>query len=381
MANRPLTSFNKGVFSPKITERIDTESYASGCKKLENFIPSIYGGVERRPGTIFVAEKKASTGTTARLIPFVFSSDIAYLIEMGDYYMRFFYGGAVLLDGISEVSIETPYPEADLFALQFKQVGDVVRFTHESYAPEKLSRTDPYTFVLEELDFRKGPFLTRNDLINTDVTTSILLASSVVGVGASGTLTATNYIGGPASLFYDEQIGALFKLIHKRTVTEVSVSGSGTSDELDIKGTAYFVTAGTWAGKVILQRQDNGSDWEDFRTYQGLTSGARNDSVSFTEKEDNIKYRMVSTGMSGNFSCTLNVYDPNKAGIVRIVSLNGESSANIEVIAALDSDAAGVATKRWAEGAWSDLRGYPSSVTFFGDRCVYLGKLSSPEQA
>jgi hypothetical protein len=195
-------------------------------------------------------------------------------------------------------------------------------------------------------------------------------------------LTATTYLGGPASLFYAEQVGALFKLIHKRTVTQISIKDNDAGDdELEVKGSAYFVTSGTWAGKVILQREDNNSgDWTDFRTYEGLTSGARNDSLSWTEKEDNIKYRMVSTGMSGNFSATLNVFNPDQEGIVRITSLNSESSANIEVLAALASGATAVATRRWAEGAWSDLRGYPSSITFFGDRCVYLGKLSSPEQ-
>ena len=38
------------------------------------------------------------------------------------------------------------------------------------------------------------------------------------------------------------------------------------------------------------------------------------------------------------------------------------------------------ATKRWAEGAWSDLRGFPTSVTFFEDRCIYGGMQTINEQ-
>jgi hypothetical protein len=59
--NVPVTSFNKGEFTPKIAERIDVESYTSGCKIMENMIPLIYGPAERRPGTMFVykSEKPA----------------------------------------------------------------------------------------------------------------------------------------------------------------------------------------------------------------------------------------------------------------------------------------------------------------------------------
>ncbi len=55
MANYPITNFNSGELSPKIDARQDTEKYTGGCKRLENMIPLIYGCVERRPGTIFVA--------------------------------------------------------------------------------------------------------------------------------------------------------------------------------------------------------------------------------------------------------------------------------------------------------------------------------------
>lgn len=55
MANIPITNFNSGELTPKIDDRVDTEKYAGGCKRLENMIPLIYGCVERRPGTIFIA--------------------------------------------------------------------------------------------------------------------------------------------------------------------------------------------------------------------------------------------------------------------------------------------------------------------------------------
>lgn len=56
MANIPITTFNSGELSPKVDARIDVEKYAGGCRILENFIPLKYGCVEKRPGTMFVAD-------------------------------------------------------------------------------------------------------------------------------------------------------------------------------------------------------------------------------------------------------------------------------------------------------------------------------------
>lgn len=50
MSNVSKLNFT-GVLTPKIDVRIDTEVYASGCRRLDNMIPTVYGLVTRRPGT------------------------------------------------------------------------------------------------------------------------------------------------------------------------------------------------------------------------------------------------------------------------------------------------------------------------------------------
>lgn len=54
MSNIAIVLFNGGEFTPKIDARSDTEKYISGCRRLENMIPSIFGPVKRRPGTEFI---------------------------------------------------------------------------------------------------------------------------------------------------------------------------------------------------------------------------------------------------------------------------------------------------------------------------------------
>ena len=91
--NFAVTNFTSGELTERIDARADTEKYQSGCKYLRNMISQIYGGAERRPGTQFVAVANAEI---SRLIPFVYSSDIAYVVEITDKKMRFIYDGELL---------------------------------------------------------------------------------------------------------------------------------------------------------------------------------------------------------------------------------------------------------------------------------------------
>ena len=132
-----------------------------------------------------------------RLENFTYSSSISYVVLLGKEFMKFLYGGVLLttdgspphFDHSTDYYIATPYVTADLFDLQFKQVGDVLWITHPSYAPRKLSRTSATTFSLDVISFKKGPFLLRNDLIDPDVTDTALMTCDVQNVGDTGTLT------------------------------------------------------------------------------------------------------------------------------------------------------------------------------------------------
>ena len=84
-----LTSFASGEFSPLLDGRVDISAYYSSAKTLENFLIMPHGGIYRRPGFHYVAETKDST-RKARLIPFEFNVEQAYVLEFGQEYMRVF---------------------------------------------------------------------------------------------------------------------------------------------------------------------------------------------------------------------------------------------------------------------------------------------------
>jgi len=98
MRTRPIQmNFTSGEIAPRLFGRADLAKYWNSVETLENFVILPYGGVERRSGLHYVAAQKTET-RKARLIPFVFSTEQAYIIEAGHEYMRFFMNHGLILE-------------------------------------------------------------------------------------------------------------------------------------------------------------------------------------------------------------------------------------------------------------------------------------------
>lgn len=90
--NHIQTNFIGGVFSPKMRGHIDFLTYPSSCIKLDNALVTKQGGASRRGGTQFIAAAK-TLSTRVRILPFQFSTEQAYILELGESYMRFYREG------------------------------------------------------------------------------------------------------------------------------------------------------------------------------------------------------------------------------------------------------------------------------------------------
>ncbi len=88
-ANPLQPAFNAGELSPRMSARVDFDKYASGCATLQNMLPLPQGGIMRRSGTRFIAEVKDSSKKTY-VRRFEFSTEQAYVLEVGHQYFRFF---------------------------------------------------------------------------------------------------------------------------------------------------------------------------------------------------------------------------------------------------------------------------------------------------
>lgn len=94
-------SLSSGELSPGMRGRVDLARHATSLGRARNFITKPTGGGAKRPGTIFRGRVKYPDRKT-RLLPFVFSTSVKYLVELGHNYMRFW------LDGVLVTSTETP---------------------------------------------------------------------------------------------------------------------------------------------------------------------------------------------------------------------------------------------------------------------------------
>lgn len=225
-------SFAAGEVAPSLHGRSDLAKYFTGLKTARNVLVMPQGGVRNRPGTKYIATTKTTAATAKRLIPFVISTDEAFVIELGDYYARFYKGGAQLAatnilvwgTGTAYIAgdfasnggttyycltthtagtfstdlaagkwvaqtvyeIPTPWAAADLAALRFAQSVDVLYISHPDYAPRRLTRYADENWAVDFYPFNDGPFLPRNADASKSLTPSIALP------GASGSATVAN---------------------------------------------------------------------------------------------------------------------------------------------------------------------------------------------
>jgi len=151
-----LTCFNGGVFSPRLNGRVDIAKYYNACRTLLNMIVFPHGGASRRFGTVFVAETKSSA-TIARIIPFQFNVEQAYILEFGQEYIRFFMNNGQIVSGTTPYEIASPYATAVLSGLQYAQNADTMRIVNAAHYPTILTRTGHTAWTLASSTFTAPP--------------------------------------------------------------------------------------------------------------------------------------------------------------------------------------------------------------------------------
>lgn len=190
-----------GELAPGLQARTDAIRYAISLATARNVITKPTGGVAKRPGLIYRGAVKDSS-KPVRLIPFIYSTQVNYLIEMGDGYFRFWVDGALLRDGSNNiVEVSTPYTGSMIHGVRFTQSADVLYLVHQSVTPMELRRTSATSFELRAFDFRRGPFRAFNS------NEAVIMAVS----GTTGNVSVTVN----ANTFTPEMVGSLLYLEEK----------------------------------------------------------------------------------------------------------------------------------------------------------------------
>ncbi len=211
-------SFTGGELSPNLYSRVDMARWPVSLKTCRNWITQPYGGAKNRPGTYFIGEVKDST-KKVRLVPFRYSSDDTYVLEVGDGYTRFYHNGVRVDKKVDDLDypaaityrtgdmvqdfgvpyrsiqdnnlghmppsaeplwwepvdtfvvglyayvifeVSTPYTESELPALRYAQSADVLTFAHQDHQPANLSRFAEATWTYTPIKMESGPWLELN---------------------------------------------------------------------------------------------------------------------------------------------------------------------------------------------------------------------------
>lgn len=259
------------------------------------------------------------------------------------------------------MEITTPWVAASLPKLRYAPSADVTWVACEGVRTQEIRRHSTRGWSVADYTSNYGPFRVEN---TTETTLEASALTGQISVAAS------------PGIFTAEHVGALFSITSNgQNVTQTAGGADIYTDPILVTGTdahrIFGITVtGVWTATVTLQRSVGAvGDWQDVVSY------TTNQSTTFDDGLDNqtIYYRLgIKSGayVSGSAILDLSYAAGSITGVVRITAVGAATSATAVVLRDLGSTDP---TKLWAEGAWSDYRGYPSAVAIFDARLWLVG--------
>ena len=347
-------SFTGGEIAPELAARVDLARYATSLRTCSNFFVRPTGGVSNRPGTYYVATLSADS--LATLIPFVFSTEQAYMMVFQELTVEVYADGSE----IPAAAMVTPYLSADLASIRYTQSADVATLVHQTYPPAEIVRTGATTFTYGAIDdLDSGPFLDVED------TTITVTASAATGTGI--TLTASS------AIFEAGHVGALMRLDLEDLSDIPPWEASKMLAHPSLGG-------GVPTNPVGLLRRANGKVYEcatnEASTGDGTYTGTVRPSHDEGTEEDGDGNPITDLAQRAGVEWE---YLHSLFGVARITAVDpGGLTATADVVSYIPVVTPATTTS-WAFGAWSEDQGYPAVVTYFGDRLAFANTPQQPQ--
>jgi hypothetical protein len=351
------TSFNGGQISPRMHGRIDQNIYSISLEHMVGFLPLLQGPAEACPGFEVLNDCKGPS----RCIPFEFNVTQGYVIEAGQGYFRFWTNGGLILSSGSPYEIASPYTYAQVQRLFYVQSADVLYLFHPEVQPRKLTRTSATTFALTAIDFKQGPFERQNSdqsvVVSASGVTGAITLECSTGIFAAGDVGGLFRIEAgdlgdipswePGITIAVGQLRQWSDRVYR--VAGVGAGGkTGTVPPIHGEGVEWD---GMGSGTDINDKNAGGVQWEYLHDRFGIVK-----ITAFTDAQTvsgTVQRRLPFTS-SGNYDYT-GGYRP------------GEETP-WEPIETGVGYAYG--TWRWAFGAYSPRRGWPSCGAIWNERLI-----------
>ena len=362
-------SFAGGELAPALYGRIDLAKYDVGAAEIENMIVLRYGGVSRRPGFRYVAQTYGNG--KARLLPFRYSSDQNYIVEVTAGRFRFYTDQGIVMSGGSPYSIANDFLASELEDIKYTQSADTLFLTHPDHHPMTLVRKGSANWQYKKMDITGGPF---EDPVRNGI--------SITPSATTGTITLT----ASADYFTADMVGSFLAL--EQSIASQKQEGVPGTLEVSCPpgGSVYVETFGFWTGTIHVEKYDKKTaDWVELRSQ--YNNHSQNYQMTFTnETEEIVAYRVTSADFDPSVwsdenprqtgKVVLQTFSTDYQGIVKITSVNSATSATATVERKL---AATSATLDYSLSPWSANKGYPACCGFFEDRFVLAATKTAPQ--
>jgi len=338
----PQSSFNAGELSPQMAGRSDLAKYNSGVQKCQNWIPLVHGPVTKRPGFEHRIRLK-NHDKAARLYDFAYTADTAFVIEIGDLYMRFHTpDGQVVTEGPTDIEGATqanpvvitmtghPYSNGD--TIYIKEVRGMTELNGREFT---VANAAANTIELSGEDGTGHTAYVSNGTVQqpTEITTTYTEAElDDLDFEYSGaTIWIAHGDHRHAKLVYDASDGSW-------TLSDLPMEDGPWNLE-NTTSTTLTPSATTGSGITITA---------------SAVTGINNDQGFLSTDVD----RLITIDHSGTW------------GVAVITAVGSTTSVTADVITDFGATTAQLG---WRLGAWSDTEGWPKQVEFNNER-LWWGK-------
>lgn len=398
-------SFNGGELSDLMEGRIEFEKYQTGCKLLENFIPTVQGPARNRGGTHFT-DYELQADYRSWLGRFEFSYSQAFLLEfsndrLGFFTNRgrlqveravagaanngsglvriesashgFFTGDTVTVASVGGVSAANgTFVITRIDADHFDLVGSAFSGTYTSGG----TATGPYSI---------STVYTEADLTNDDGAFDLTMHQSgdVVYIAGGGKAPQKLSRLGNTNWTIAEFQPDDGPYMDPNTNESITIYASSSSGSVTLTASSGIFTANHIGALVRLEVQNLSEvpPWEpdkavssgDLRRSDGKTYKANTTSDTGTVRPTHSKGKALDGSVSGK-QVEWEFQDPGY-GVARITAYTDSTHVTATVVKQLP---AGVVsntkpTWRWQFGAWGAHNEYPNKVALWNDRLVFAG--------
>lgn len=408
-------SFAGGEIAPALYGRADQAKYATGARKILNFIVQRFGGVTNRPGSRYIRECVGSTiAKTTRPRRFVYNQDDTYLLEWGDLTLRlvqdgvgvtvtpaawsnltaYVVGDLAASGGVNYyckvahtnqappnatywypmpaggiLEIPTPYAHGDLRRLQFVQSADVMTICHPSYPVYELRRYSATRWTLSAAAF--VPSIDRP-------------TGCVATAGGAGAFTYRYRVTAVKPSTFEESLGGLeaTKAITGATqanpcVLTVVGHGFANGDEVTIAGVGGMTQLNGQTVTITVTGantfQLNGVDSTAYGAYTAGGTVARTSAIAASAALPSSSAPVVITWAAVSGALEYYVYKESNGVYGFIGTARGLRFEDINYLPSASATLATPATVFAQAGA------YPQTSDYVQQRQAFGGATSTPE--